>query len=223
MPTLFRAYLRSFALMRLTGSFIWGGFIGILFGMPSSHASQLSSELISVRDMSENDIPLMLNYWFRSPPGFFEAMSVDPAKMPTESAMEKSLREKITENGKLSSSKSNALVIAYEGQSIGMHSINPLVEGDHGIFHAHIWNPKFRRRGLGMHSYPKACRVFLDRFDLKKIAFKTPVGNSGAIRVKEKLGIREVGEEVISFSIVKDGTLARAFELTRAEVERKWA
>jgi RimJ/RimL family protein N-acetyltransferase len=137
--------------------------------------------------------------------------------------MEKMFQEKITENRKPSSSKSNALVITYDGQPIGMHSINPLVEGDHGIFHAHIWDPKFRRRGLAMHSYPKACRVFVDRFNLKKIVFKTPVGNFGAIRVKEKLGIRELGEEVISFSIVKDGTLARVFELTRAEVEQKWA
>jgi len=40
-----------------------------------------------------------------------------------------------------------------------------------------------------MHTYPKACHIFFERFDLRRILFKTPVQNMGAIRVKEKLGI----------------------------------
>ena len=185
-------------------------------------ASKLRPEAVSVRDLSENEIPMILDYWFHSPPGFIEGMAVDPAKMPTEAQMEKNLREKVGENKKLPSSKLNALIICHDGQAIGMHTINPLIEGDHGIFHAHICNPEFRSRGLGMLSYPKACRIFIDRFNLKRIVFKTPVGNLGPIRVKEKLGIRQIGEEVIGFSIIKDNTPARVFELTREEIDQRW-
>jgi hypothetical protein len=38
--------------------------------------------------------------------------------------------------------------------------------------------------------------------------------------VKEKLGIRSIGEEVIGFSIIKEGTNAKVFELTRDEVKK---
>ncbi len=94
-------------------------------------------------------------------------------------------------------SKLNALVITYEGVAIGFHTINPLIEGDHGVFHAHIWDRDRRGHGVALSSYPQACGVFMERFNLKRILFKTPMQNRGAIRVKEKLGIRVVGEELV--------------------------
>jgi hypothetical protein len=76
-----------------------------------------------------------------------------------------------------------------------------------------------RGRGIAEHSYPLACRLFVQRFDLKRILFKTPVQNRGALRVKEKLGIRHLGEEVVDFGVIKAGTIAKVFELTREEAE----
>jgi hypothetical protein len=43
-------------------------------------------------------------------------MGIDPAKMPTESVMETSLRERLSENKKLPSSKLSALAIVYDNQ-----------------------------------------------------------------------------------------------------------
>ena len=63
----------------------------------------------------------------------------------------------------------------------------------------------------------------MSRFNLSRILFKTPVQNIGAIRVKEKLGIRYIGEEIIGFGIIKEGTKAKVFELTRDEIENKWS
>ena len=100
---------------------------------------------------------------------------------------------------------------------MGFHNLNPLVEGDFGVFHAHIARPDFRRRGVAECSYPQACRIFLQRFDLKRILFKTPAQNVGAIRVKEKLGIRFIGEEVVDLGVIRSGTLAKVYELTREE------
>lgn len=177
----------------------------------------MNPQFILLRDLSEEDIPLVLNYWFRSPTGFIESIGVDIAKLPQEVEMEKTLTELCRENKKLPSSKLHALAIVYENQAIGVHTIHPLVENDFGIFHAHIWKPELRRQGLALVTYPKACLTFIRRFGLKRILFKTPIQNTGAIRVKEKLGIRYIGEEVIGFSIIKDGTIAKVFELTSAE------
>jgi hypothetical protein len=179
----------------------------------------LDTKLIEVRDLHEDEIHLVLKYWFHSPPGFIKSMGVDFSKMPNESDMEKNLVVKLSENKKLKESKLNALTILYNKKPVGFHTINPLIEGESGIFHAHIWEEKMRRRGLGLKTYPLACRIFLDRFELKRILFKTPSKNIGPIRVKEKLGIRCIGEELISFGIYQKDTPAHVYEWTRAEIE----
>jgi RimJ/RimL family protein N-acetyltransferase len=123
-------------------------------------------------------------------------------------------------NSLLAGSKSRFLTITYKNKAIGGHTLSPLVEGDYGVFHAHIWKPEMRGKGIARITYPIACRIFMERFNLKRILFKTPIQNIAAIRVKEQLGIRCVGEESISFGIIQDGTRAKVFELTRPEAER---
>ncbi len=177
---------------------------------------------VTVRDLDEADIPAVMDYWFRSPPAFLESMGVDLARMPQEGPFEESLRKRIREAAAADVSKLNTLAILLDGRPVGMHTINPLVEGDHGIFHAHLWSAESRGRGIALRSYPLACRLFLRRFDLMRILFKTPARNTGAIRVKEKLGIRFVGDELVDFGVIRAGTPAKVFELTREEAEALW-
>jgi RimJ/RimL family protein N-acetyltransferase len=174
---------------------------------------------VSVRDISENEIPSIIDYWFHSPVGFLESMGVDPLKMPREVEMRASLYDKITANLQLGESKINAMAILFNGKAIGFHTLNPIVEGDYAIFHAHIWDASARGLGIATQSYPKACQTFIERFNLNRILFKTPAQNKAAIKVKEKLGIRCIGEEIVGFGIIKEGTLAKVFELTKFEAK----
>jgi RimJ/RimL family protein N-acetyltransferase len=172
---------------------------------------------VTVRDLSEADVPLVLDYWYRSPPGFIELLGADLSKLPAEAHFADSLRQRLRANEGSGPSRLNTLAILHEGAVVGFHTLNPMVAGDYGIFHAHIARPEYRRRGVAELSYPPACRIFLQRFDLKRILFKTPLQNAGAIRVKEKLGIRCIGEETIDFGVIRAGTVAKVYELTREE------
>lgn len=173
---------------------------------------------VSVRDLSESDIPIVLDYWFRSPPGFIEALGADPTRLPAEAQFGDTLRQRVRANEAVVPSKLSSLAILHDGQFVGFHNLNPLTEGDSGVFHAHIARPEFRGRGIALVSYSLACRVFMQRFDLQRILFKTPAQNAGAIRVKERLGIRYIGEEIVDFGIIRPGTLAKVYELTREEL-----
>lgn len=179
--------------------------------------ARVDPHAVSVRDLSETDIRFVLDYWFRSPPGFIESLGADPTKLPAEAQFADSLRQRVRTNAGLDRSRLTSLAVLHEGQFVGFHNLSPLVEGDFGVFHAHISRPEFRGRGVAECSYPQACRVFLQRFALKRILFKTPAQNVGAIRVKEKLGIRFIGEELVDFGVIRPGTLARVYELTREE------
>jgi RimJ/RimL family protein N-acetyltransferase len=175
---------------------------------------------IRVRDFSEDDMSQLIDYWYHSPRGFIEAIGIDPKKLLPEREFEKLVLDECRSNSLLTASKSHLLTITYKDKAIGGHTLFPLVEGDHGVFHAHIWKAEMRGKGIAKITYPKACLIFMDRFNLNRILFKTPIQNIGAIRVKEQLRIRYIGEEIISFGVIRDGTRAKVFELTRPEAER---
>ena len=183
----------------------------------------INPKLISVSDLTLEDIPSILNYWYRSTPGFIESMGVDWSKMPTEDEFASGLRKKCIDNQSLPSSKLNALIVRYDQAGVGFHTINPLAEGEFGVFHAHFWDSKIRGRGLGLYTYATACHIFIERFGLKRILFKTPVQNVAALRVKEKLKIPYIGEEIINFGIYREGTVAKVFELLSDDARTKLA
>lgn len=174
---------------------------------------------VSVRDLKESDISKILDYWHRSPNNFLENMGVDLNKMPSEFEMKKILLEKFQNITKDKSFKSTVLIITYEDQAVGVHSLFPIEVGEHAVFHAHIFDENFRGKGIAQISYMKACKIFIERFSFKRILFKTPVRNIGAIKVKEKLGIRCIGEEEINFGFIKEGTKAKVFELRREDLQ----
>lgn len=183
--------------------------------------SKIDPKCVKLRDFSNTDIVLFLDYIYHSPAGFMDSIAVDLNKMPSEVDMSEILRVKCGQNGGLTPSKMNWLTILYNGEAIGFHSIDNIIEGDDGIFHAHLWKQDMRQLGLGGYTYPIACKIFFERFNLRRILFKTPIQNMGAIRVKEKLGIRQIGEEVIDFGAIKDNTTAKVFEITREEAFEK--
>ncbi len=186
----------------------------------SDEADSVGHEFVAVRDFYEADVSPLVNYWYRSPQGFIETMGIDHEKLFPETQFRKLMLDTCEANTLLAVSKLPVLTITYKGKAIGSHAMSPLVEGDHGVFHAHIWNPEMRGKGIGRITYPKACLIFMNRFDLKRILFKTPIRNIAAVRVKEDLDIRCIGEEIIDFGIIRDGTRAKVFELTRPEAER---
>lgn len=109
------------------------------------------------------------------------------------------------------------LVILYDDKPIGVNLVNQIVEGESALFHAHIWNPNFRRKGLSPFTYPHSSYVFMERFNLKKIIFKTPVLNIGALKVKEKLGLKSLGLTKLELPFFDKPVDANIFEWTREE------
>lgn len=180
----------------------------------------IDPKLLAIRDFGATDIPMVSKYWYESDPAYIEAMGVDLTKLLTREKFEQFLAEKCNADIPGKESRINAVVITYAGRAVGFHTINPLVENDYGVFHAHVVEPSLRRQGIAQHSYRMATKLFMKRFNLNRIIFKTPIQNIGPNRVKEKIGIRCIGEETVQgFNIMKDGTRVKVYELTRAEAE----
>jgi RimJ/RimL family protein N-acetyltransferase len=174
---------------------------------------------VIIRDIELSDLPAMANYWHRSPPGFLESMGVDPRRIRPERELIATVTAKVEENRGRAASKLDTLVITLDGCPVGSHSVGELVEGVSAVMHAHFWDPSCRGQGLGTYTYPRACRIFFERFALKEIVFKTPQANAAAIRIKTKLGIACVGQEVLNYPFMFPNIVANVYRLSRHQLD----
>ncbi len=176
--------------------------------------------MVEIRDSTYEDISLLLDYIYRSPPGFLASIGVDSARLPSELANRNALEADLKKRASNSDFKLRILTVVVDGVPIGHHSVADIIEGDSAVFHASIWNSQYRGKGIGSLTYPRACKILMDRFELKKIVFKTPIQNIAAIRIKEKLGIPFLGEELADSPISVPGTRVKIYALERAQLER---
>ena len=168
---------------------------------------------VSVRPFQDSDISMVLDYWYRSGQDFISSLGVDLAKLPSENQMRESLSDK--------NKQKYFQTITYRSLAIGTHSVYPCFSGDFAVFHSHIMKPEFRRRGIGSLSYLLACKNFIETFNLQRVLFGTPNQNIGAMRIKEKLQIREIDLQLKVPSLLRDGISCRYFELTAEELSKK--
>jgi len=175
----------------------------------------LNKETISFRCILSTDIESIVNYWHHSPPGFLEGMGVDPQKISSPEDMRVHLQGQVDDFEKNGSKVGRLLIIEYLNGAIGCHNLNEIAVGDSALFHAHIWDYKMRGQGLGSYTYPRACRIYMDRFNLKKIRFISPTLNKGINQIKEKLRLKCLGEVEMTAPILIKGTRGYIYELTK--------
>lgn len=175
----------------------------------------MEDDKVKIRLMKESDIQGILNYWYRSPHVFLEGMGVDLSRLPTEKDMEASLRRNLRGDAE----KVTLLIIERGGKAIGAHVLNQFDGTKSAVFHAHIWDPGHRRQGIATQSYPLAIRDFFRMHGLEKIVFKTPAQNTGALKVKERLGLKQVGQEISQYGLLQTGTVLCVYEITPLQLE----
>lgn len=169
--------------------------------------------------MELQDIDPLCDYWYRSPPGFIEAIGADSTLFEPEMVARERHRERIVNEPPDTEKKGMILTITHDGVAIGCHPISHLIYGGEGVFHAHIWKPEWRRIGIGTYTYPRACKYYFDRFKLKRILFRTPMKNEGPNRLKIRLGMKPIGEDVVISPVVPVGTKAFVYELLPDQVD----
>ena len=172
-----------------------------------------------LRDFNLTDLDAYLNYFYHSPKGFLASIAVDFDKFPTESFMRTRMTDICHKFPNTEGSRNPALSLIYDRRPVGLHPLNELTPGDSGGLHAHIFQPEMRKQGLASLTLVPASKLFIERFRLKRLLYKIPIQNTGALRMVEKLEIREIGKEVLNSGIVIAGTRVRVFELQSSEVD----
>lgn len=169
---------------------------------------------IQVREFKHSDIELILEYRQKTPVEFWRSIGVNHLNMLSTEQFKQKYEGILNNDQNLD--RFLLCIITYKNNPIGMHSISHHIAEKEGIMHAHIWLPELRGRGFGVFSYPKAMQFFMNNLNLNKIVFKTPKINISANRIKEKLGIKCLGEVLFDHAI-----LIKPLESFLYEVDKK--
>ena len=178
----------------------------------------VNSNEVTVRFFTEADIDLYCDYFFRSPLGFLEGIGLNVAALGSEIEMRKRIVASLS--SAIEKAENFPLItVLHQVRVIGIHSFTHVVPSESGVMHAHFFLAQDRGKGVGPISYVKAIELAFKRLNFKWIEFRTPIQNTSALKIKEKLGLKSLGDTVFESPIVLNGQLAaRLYRVTPADL-----
>ena len=103
--------------------------------------------VLSVRELQQEDIEKITNYWLNASPEYLQALGVDMAKMPTRPQWLSMIAEQLTRD--YPDKQSYAIVWELNGKAIGHSNTNKIIFGQEAFMHLHIWDVENRNKGYG--------------------------------------------------------------------------
>jgi hypothetical protein len=179
--------------------------------------NKILSRDVQVREFQREDLADMLNYFFESSAEFLNSIGL---RTPQPGAAEKS---KVAWEKRLDERAKGApaipvLTVLYQGERVGFHTSTHREPGRSLIMHAHFFRKDLRGKGIGTVSYVLAIEKFLTDYGFEEVIFKTPKRNAAPMRIKEKLGLTPVNEEVIDWPELVEPLPVQVFRVTRTEL-----
>lgn len=163
---------------------------------------------IEVRELTPNDIPLIVDYWLKADKDFLVGMGVDLNSLPTEEELTLMLSTQIQLSYKEKSSF--ALISTIHGQPVGHCNVNDIAYGRGATMHLHIWESGGRRKGLGTAMVMKSLGVFFEKLKLQTIWCEPYAANPAPNRTLERVGF-----EFVKTYVTIPGSLSFEQEVNR--------
>lgn len=142
--------------------------------------------MLSVRPLSETDIPLIIQYWLGAETAFLQGMGVDLDKMPGQQEWEKSLQEQLSHP--IPEKKSYCLIWEVDGEAVGHSNINKIQFGEEAFMHLHLWKPNLRQKGMGADLVKLSLPHFFKNYELKTLFCEPYSLNPAPNKTLEKVG-----------------------------------
>ena len=147
---------------------------------------------LSVREIQEQDIPLLVAYWTTAEPDFLKGMGVDLAKMPSANDFTAMLMNQL--HTAIELKRSFCMIWELEGKPVGHSNTNPTTFGEEATMHLHIWKPQHRAAGMGLAFVKLTVPQFFEKLRLKTLFCEPYALNPAPNRTLEKAGFEFVKE-----------------------------
>lgn len=149
---------------------------------------------LSVREIRQQDIESIADYWLLSDPAYLHSLGVDLSKLPTRDQWQDMLAEQISQPYELK--KSYCIIWVLDGKPIGHCNINKIIFGEEAYMHLHIWNAVSRMKGLGSSFIQLTLPWFFEKYKLKKLYCEPYTCNPAPNRLLAKAGFTFIKEYI---------------------------
>lgn len=143
---------------------------------------------IAVREMNENDIELIVDYFINSDAEFLKGMGADKNKMPERNVWINKLKSEFKKPNK--EKEAYYIVWLINGQPKGHSNINHIAFGKSAKMHLHLWQSIKRKNGLGFEFLKMSMPYYFENFKLEKLVCEPYAENIPPNRVLPKLGFK---------------------------------
>ena len=147
---------------------------------------QLNETVISVREITKDDIEPLINYWTSADDIFLTGMGVDLNKMPGKDACHEMLSEQLSQQ--YNQKKSYCIIWQVNGKPVGHSNVNKIIFGEEAYMHLHIWNEPIRKKGLGFKLIGMTLPFFFEKLELKKLYCEPYAQNPAPNKTLAKAG-----------------------------------
>ena len=184
--------------------------------MSEGSLGRLSSlwERVAIVPFAVDHVEAWADYWYHSP----HSEHVRRMMRPPKDGDEAEFREQWLERAR-AGAVTKTVVATLDGNPIGAFGLLPLRQDDADI-HAHFWDPSARGRGVGLVAVRKAARRLMEFHQLRRLLLKPPKENPYSSRAARKLGLRHLGEELLTYEELVPGIWADVYEMTGADLSR---
>ncbi len=149
---------------------------------------------LSVRELKETDIPLIINYWQTTDEAFLASMGADINKIPAREDWEKMLAEQLSQS--YMDKKSYCIIWLVDNEPVGHSNVNKIIFGEEAYMHLHLWKSDKRQQGIGAALVKLTLPWFFNNLQLKKIYCEPYALNPAPNKTLEKVGFTFIKEYI---------------------------
>jgi RimJ/RimL family protein N-acetyltransferase len=146
--------------------------------------------MLSVREIQEQDIESLAQYWLRATPEYLRAMGADPAKRPEKGPMMALLSAQLTQS--YPEKQSYCVVWLSDEIAIGHSNVNKIQYGREAYMHLHLWNPEVRQKGAGTAFVGMSLPYFFENLKLETLYCEPYAFNPAPNKTLENAGFQFV-------------------------------
>jgi RimJ/RimL family protein N-acetyltransferase len=143
---------------------------------------------LSVREIENADIPLIINYWLSAKDSFLLEMGADPAKMLSLEDWKSMLGDQLSRSYK--DKNSYCIIWLLNNEPVGHSNVNKIRFGTDAFLHLHLWKAELRNKGYGSEFIKLALPYFFQNLQLKTIYSEPFSLNPAPNKTLEKLGFQ---------------------------------
>ncbi|MEO8568455.1 MAG: GNAT family protein [Ginsengibacter sp.] len=149
---------------------------------------------LSVREIRESDISLIIDYWYDADDEFLYGLGVDINKIPSKEKWQNMFMEQISKP--YQNKKSYCIIWEADGIPIGHSNVNKILFGQEAYMHLHIWKKEFRKIGYGARLVKMTLPLFFENLKLKNLYCEPYALNPSPNETLKSIGFEFINEYV---------------------------